>query len=954
MSIPDCPGFSDWYRSIHERDPFPWQARLAEQVAATGEWPELIGIPTGLGKTACLDIAVWALASQADRDPRDRTVSTRIWWVVNRRILVDDTYRHALRLEALLADPETHRDVECDGTTLPAGGLHGEAAATVQAVAARLRRLSGMGLPLQACRLRGGDSHNRPRHPAQPAIICSTIPMYGSRVLFRGYGSSRSMRPIDAALAGVDSLVLLDEAHLAQPLRLLLDAISGNGSLGAGIEHALPAQRMSPVVVALTATGETSGSRFDLDEADRGDDEIVKRLEASKPLSIADIAQGDPVKPIATATKELLDTLDTRSPCGILVFANTPKTALSVERALRSRCDCDVVIATGRTRGLEAGKAVEAIEGRMKAGQSRDLTTGQQSKHLVVVATQTLEVGADLDADYLVTEACGFRALTQRLGRLNRLGDRSHARGVYVHVEPRDKQWPVYGDEPATVLEELQAACGYDEEIDMSPGNIGRVLGDPPPESVDAPVLAEALLWEWIKTSIPPPGEAPVEPYFSGTLEADRDVEIVWRVHVPKPGQRVWPRISSEETVSVHIGEARKELVGANCVRVGSDQATAEQIAVGDSGCLVLRPGDTIVVACEAGKLDESGHWDPVWNEPALDVSILDNGLVISDETLSGMYGTVPEGPKTAMTVLVRLLDPQVEAEPADLSMAANGLCDELEGSGTPSSFSSEDWEKFLQGLRTSIGIADRGNRYAVVEPVGEAPRLPVYSANGQHGGSQQVSFDEFDELSIADPVSLEAHGDDAARTAKRIADAIGITPSTANLIMRAARTHDIGKADPRFQNWLDPEQRSSSALAKSEIPRSRWEYGRAASGWPSGGRHEELSRRLASDWLAQGNHDLSEDEQELLLHLVVAHHGHGRPLVTPVEDPTGAKVAYQIDGRDVIADANLSEADWEQPTRFASLNKLYGCWGLALLEAIVRQADHIVSAAAETVLEIR
>ncbi len=952
MSISDCPGFSDWYRSIHERDPFPWQARLAEQIAATGEWPDLIGIPTGLGKTACLDIAVWSLASQADRDPGDRTVPTRIWWVVNRRILVDDTYRHALRLEALLADPETLRDVECDGTTMPVGGLHGEAAATVQAVAARLRHLSGMGLPLQACRLRGGDSHNRPRHPAQPAIICSTIPMYGSRVLFRGYGSSRSMRPIDAALAGVDSLVLLDEAHLAQPLRVLLGAISGSGSLGVGIEHVLPAQRMSPAVVALTATGETSGSRFDLDEADHDHDEIMKRLEASKPLSIAEIAQGDPAKPIAAATRELLDTLDAGSSYGILVFANTPKTALSVARALRSRRDCEVVIATGRTRGLEAGKAIEAIEGRMKAGQSHDQTTGQQSKHLVVVATQTLEVGADLDADYLVTEACGFRALTQRLGRLNRLGDRLHARGVYVHVEPKDKQWPVYGDEPATVLEQLQAASGYDEAVDMSPGKIGKVLGDPPPESVDAPVLAEALLWEWIKTSVPPPGEAPVEPYFSGTLETDRDVEIVWRVYVPKPGQRVWPRISSEETVSVHIGEARKELVGANCVRVGSDQATAESIAVGDSGSLILRPGNTIVVACEAGKLDESGHWDPVWSQPALDTSILDNGLVISDETLSGMYGTVPDGPKTAMADLIKHLDPKTEAEPSDVVDAAIRLCDELEECGAPSSFPDEKWEEFLQGLRN--GITDRGIRHPVVEPAGEAPRLPVYTVDGQHDGIQHVSFDEFDELSIADPVSLDAHGDDAARTAKRIADAIGITLSTANLIERAARTHDIGKADSRFQNWLDPEQRSSSALAKSEIPRPRWEHGRAASGWPSGGRHEELSRRLAFDWLAQGNHDFSEGEQELLLHLVVAHHGYGRPLVTPVEDPTGTKVAYQIDGREVIADANLSTVDWGQPTRFASLNQLYGCWGLALLEAIIRQADHLVSAAADTALEIR
>ena len=951
MSIPGCPKFSDWYQSIHRREPFPWQVRLAEQVAETGEWPELIGIPTGLGKTACLDIAVWALASQADRNPRDRTVPTRIWWVVNRRILVDDTYRHALRLEALLADPEDPRDVMCDGTTLSADGLHGEAAATVQAVATRLRHLSGLGSPLQACRLRGGDSHNRPRHPAQPAIICSTIPMYGSRVLFRGYGSSRSMRPIDAALAGVDSLVMLDEAHLAQPLRVLLDAI--RGSLGVGIEHALPTQRMSPVVVSLTATGETSGSRFDLDEADDAHDEIAKRLKASKPLSITETAQGDPAKPVATATKELLDTLDAGSSYGVLVFANTPKTALSVARELRSRCDCEVVVATGRTRGVEAGKAVEAIKGRMKAGQSHDQTAEQESKHLVVVATQTLEVGADLDADYLVTEACGFRALTQRLGRLNRLGNRPHARGVYVHVEPKTKQWPVYGAEPAGVLEQLQVASGYDEAVDMSPGNIATVLGDQPPEPIDAPVLAEALLWEWTKTSTPPPGEAPVEPYFSGMLEADRNVEIVWRVHIPEPGQRVWPRISSEETVSVPIGETRKELAVANCVRVGSDQATAEEIARGDNDDLILRPGDTVVVACGSGKLDHSGHWDPAWRGLAVDASILPNGLVISERTLTGLYETVPHGLKEAMAKLVGLIDlSDGEPEPEEVSLAADSLCDELEENGAPSSISDGEWDEFLQGLRN--GIADRGIRNAVVEPAGEAPRLSIPSVEEHQDGKWEVSFDEYDELSIADPVGLEAHGNDVARTARRIAKAIGVTPSTAQQIEMAARIHDVGKADTRFQNWLDPDQVHSSALAKSKILRSRWEHSRASSEWPSGGRHEELSRRLASAWLAQGSHDLHEDEQNLLLHLVVAHHGHGRPLVAPVEDPSGTKVAYQIDGRNVTADADLSEVDWEQPARFASLNKLHGCWGLALLEAIVRQADHRVSQAAQTALEIR
>ena len=955
MSVPNCPPFSEWYRAIHRREPFPWQERLAKQVADTGEWPELVGIPTGLGKTACVDIAVWALAHQADLDPQERTAPTRIWWVVNRRILVDDTFRHALRLQTLLADPKNPGSVEIDGRAETFSGLEGEEATTVDAVAAQLRRIAGVGPPLQALRLRGGNSHHRPSHPAQPAIICSTIPMYGSRVLFRGYGSSRSMRPIDAALAGADSLVLLDEAHLAQPLRVLLQVVSGLGGLGTGIEQLLPARRMIPAVAALTATGDAAGSRFDLNADDKANMDIQQRLGAAKPVVIKEVATGNPANAVATATKELLETLEPESTLGILVFVNTPKTALAVAKALRSRRDCKIVVATGRIRGAEARKAIEAITGRMRAGRSPDLPVDQDDKHLVVVATQTLEVGADLDADYLITEACGFRALTQRLGRLNRFGQRQHARGVYVHVEPKNKQWPVYGTEPIKVLEQLQRASGFDEAVDMSPGNIGHVLGDLPEESVDAPVLAEALLWEWVKTSAPPPGEAPVEPYFSGSLEQDRDVGIVWRVHVPEPGSRIWPRISSDEVVSIPVFEARNELKGADCIRVGADQTTAEQIAEDNNGEFVLHPGDTVVVSCKFGKLDSDGHWDPSSSRLAMDASIFGNGLVISDSVLANMYGAAPERPQAAMANLLRLVDSGIE--PIDIADAAAKLCDELIEAGSPPPFDTEEWREqwsdILQGL--GEGVASRDPRQVVEEPDREVPRLRIYSASGMHDGDQGVSFDEFDELSIADPVNLEAHGNDTARVARRLADAEGIESRTAGIIEIAARLHDIGKADDRFQNWLDPDREYSGPVAKSDIPRSQWERRRKASGWPRGGRHEELSRRLAHAWLAEDGHGLSDDEQKLLLHLVVAHHGRGRPLVAPVNDQTGNKVTHQIQGLEVTACADLSEVDWDQPARFAALNNRYGCWGLALLEAVVRQADHLVSREAQkTAWEIR
>ena len=123
------PTFADFYQAIHGRAPFPWQERLARRVAETNEWPDKVGVPTGLGKTACLDIAVWWLAAQADHTPSLRTAPTRIWWVVNRRLLVDSTHEHAERLARILAEPD-------------ASELSGHNREVIATVAHRLRSLS--------------------------------------------------------------------------------------------------------------------------------------------------------------------------------------------------------------------------------------------------------------------------------------------------------------------------------------------------------------------------------------------------------------------------------------------------------------------------------------------------------------------------------------------------------------------------------------------------------------------------------------------------------------------------------------------------------------------------------------------------------------------------------------------------------------------------------------------
>ncbi|MCY3619790.1 MAG: type I-U CRISPR-associated helicase/endonuclease Cas3 [Acidimicrobiaceae bacterium] len=934
-AVPACPPFGDWYRQINGRDPFPWQQRLADTVAAAdGCWPEQIGIPTGLGKTACVDVAVWALARQADLDPLQRTAPTRIWWVVNRRLLVDDTYSHARKVAEKLR-------IETDS-----GSAMG-------AVAARLRSLSAApGPPLEALRLRGGDAHNRPRHPAQPAVICSTVPMFGSRLLFRGYGSSRSMRPIDAALAGTDSLVLIDEAHLA---RHLMELVSSAARLSIACGGLLPTARSSPQVVALTATGDPASSAFDLEADDHAHPEVTRRLDASKALTIACPApnNGPPpahkspaiAKMLASLAGDLIAEHASPEHATALVFANTPASAVATAEILRRDGAMDVIVATGRTRGDESEATASEIARRLRPARTDSDTNGRA---LAVVATQTLEVGADLDADYLVTEACGTRALIQRLGRLNRFGRRHHARAVYVPTSPdKDGNWPVYGQEPASTLQSLEDAAAATGTVDASPRNIRSVLGSPAEPEGRAPALAAGLLQEWAKTTNPPPGEAPPEPYFSGIADPGFDVHVVWRVHLPEPGQRIWPRVSENEIVAVPASEAAVSLQGCPYIRLSQDQTAVEAPSSGGRQDMVLRPGDTVVVAARTGKIDEDGHWNPNAASLARDVSLTRHGLPLAQDVLDNLYTSVPSAARSTLKPLFTALRTPECDDPAAISQAVASFCDVLM-QHTPDAYPAQQWQDFIAALANTTADRHQRGLPSITDPSDEVPRLPISTP-----GTSQTRFDEHDELSMATPVTLGDHGDDTACVAACVADSCGIPAQILEVVRTAALLHDIGKADQRFQAWLEPAG-SPHALAKSATAPSQWQRTRAASGWPRGGRHEELSRRLVQAWVENDACDFDDNERTLLQHLVVSHHGRGRPLVAPVEDHTGTTVSFDV-GEDVVtASADLSVTDWDQPARFAMLNELYGCWGLALLEAIVRQSDHIASAAEDQRWEIR
>ena len=214
--------FSAFFRAVWGFGPFPWQQDLLHRLATgkdsrrnyegePGRWPAVLDLPTGSGKTAAIDIAVFHLALEALKSG-ERRAPVRIAFVVDRRLIVDDAYARAKVLEDKLLEAIEKRS---------------SADPVVLKVAEALCGLSGSGQPLLARALRGGAPREDDwaRTPVQPTILCSTVDQVGSRLMFRGYGISDRMKPIHAGLLGSDCLILLDEAHLSEPFRQTLEAI---------------------------------------------------------------------------------------------------------------------------------------------------------------------------------------------------------------------------------------------------------------------------------------------------------------------------------------------------------------------------------------------------------------------------------------------------------------------------------------------------------------------------------------------------------------------------------------------------------------------------------------------------------------------------------------------------------------------------------------------------------
>jgi len=796
----------------------------------------------------------------------------RLVYVVNRRTVVDQATEEVKNLRNKLTSVVTLEPVRDALFAL----------ATVPAVN-----------PLAISTLRGEFADNAEwRHdPARPAVIVGTVDMIGSRLLFSGYGRCGfKSRPLHAGFLGQDALIVHDEAHLEPAFQQLLDAIR--------VEQARSGDPWPIQTVELTATPRTGRHVFGLSSTDLRDPGVAERLNAVKALEFFTV---DDKKKIADAiSQRALSYKDAKR--AVVVFVRTIEDVTRVSDALaRGTSASRVLRLTGTLRGLERD---QLVRNQIFLRFIKRTAGDELNETVYLVCTSAGEVGIDMSADEMVCDLAPFDSMAQRLGRVNRSGG-GEAR-VDVFHESFD------GEECAsstlqrararTLLLLRQLPMRPDGRHDASPAGL-RTL--PLEERLEAftpepavPSVTEILFDAWAMTSVRDrlAGRPPVSDWLHGIPDdwTPPETSIAWRNDVQlltPPGNDDWKAEDLEELLEDYPLKTHELL------KDRSDRVFAQLQAIATrhprlNVWVIDANEDLHVLSMEALAKPDAR------NKPALDLA---DATVILPPAAGGIRGG--------------FLDGYAEVDAEERYDVADEWRDELNHRRRVRTFDQASPGIVGMRLVRSVELPVADDLDADEDEASRLWHWYVLPSCGDDDGSTS---------SLVEQV-LESHGTDAQGFAAAFVDALNITEPAASAVPLAARHHDAGKCRAVWQRGIGNSTYPTVVLAKSANRRSlaRLRY-----------RHELGS--LADLGKLAAFSEVSTDVQDLILHVVAAHHGRARPHFTEDEsfDPeTAEKVTL-----DLVA---------ATPRRFARLQRRYGRWGLAYLESMIRAADAIASSTA-------
>jgi len=391
--------------------PYPFQRRFATSESL----PELIDIPTGMGKTDAV-ILGWLWRRRFDPRPAIRAATPRrLVYCLPMRVLVEQTQDKA---EMWLKNLGLFSEKPCDSEpvetsrgskwTEKAGQDKTRIAVTV---------------------LMGGECKDEwDLCPERDAIIIGTQDMLLSRALNRGYGMSRFKWPIHFGLLNNDCLWVMDEVQL----------------MGVGVETSAQMQAFcksfgtinTVQYIWMSATvgdkqldtvdhPQPSGGwqKLSLESDEKGLTEVRKKFEAPKSLKKANLTLFKDNEKKSYA-KELAGLIKSKHRNGTL-------TLVVVNRVDRAQDIYKELLEQGRTE-----KDATVLHSRFREGDRKARMRLLDEKHdRIIVATQVVEAGVDISAHTLITELAPWPSLVQRFGRCNRRGEYNDAEIVWIDID---------------------------------------------------------------------------------------------------------------------------------------------------------------------------------------------------------------------------------------------------------------------------------------------------------------------------------------------------------------------------------------------------------------------------------------------------------------------------------------------------------------------------------------
>jgi CRISPR-associated endonuclease/helicase Cas3 len=786
--------FRKAFKSLTDNDPFPWQQRLYRRFA-DNDIPDTCCLPTGIGKTSVIAIWLIALANHSEFMPR------RLAYVVNRRTVVDQTTEEVKKYRDNLEKAGLNQCL-VDLCALPLRSADGKIDPTVP--------------PLAISTLRGQYADNREwsADPCRPAVICGTVDMIGSRLLFGGYGVGFKLKPLHAGFFGRDTLVVHDEAHLEPAFQKLLLEVKDEQKS----EQIVAREAMRLRVMELTATSRDASTPFELQDDDLADAEIDRRLNAKKKLALHAVADD---KKCAERIIELAKGLD-ESRAAVLIFVRMVE---DVEKIVKKLPAKRTVKLTGTLRGKERDELVETPLFK------RFLRDGGSGETVYLVCTSAGEVGVNISAQHMICDLSTYESMAQRLGRVNRFGEFDDCVIDVVHAT-----FDEAGDEEdleerrrrtLLLLQKLDGNASPKSLGDLPPSEREAAFSPKPDELDTSRILFDA----WSLTSIRGklPGRPPLDEYLHGRDEWEPpETHVAWR-----------------QEVDIVMGDLREKY---NPEDLLEDYPLKPHELLRDRSKRVYKHLVTL-----AERHPDNSIW-----------LVDDDGAVLVTTLKKLADDKRKEGPIEGMTAL--------------LGPSTGGLRDGfLDGSAESVAGMdvADDWlnEEGEKRRRREWNLeAPPDNMRWIRDPIDLFPdadsRDEDTSIRRYWCWFERIVAAESDgSKSSRRAIGWQAHTDDVVRNGVAIGTKLGLSNSLAKVLRIAAEIHDLGKMRHLWQRTIgniDPKiwlAKSGGKMRLRALTRYRHEFGSLLDA--------PTNKAFAG---------LNDDEKDLVLHLVAVHHGRGRP----------------------------------------------------------------------------